>query len=196
MVSASLPTLILGIGNLIMTDDGAGVRVIQLLQERYRFPENIDIIDGGTLGLDLLPYLDGIQRLIVVDAMETGGPPGTLVRIAGEEIKVAFRTMLSPHQVGLRDLLLVAGLQGFAPEEMILLGGQPEEIGMGSELTAVVTAQVEKLVSGVLRELAAWGVTLEEKAPLLPRGGFPPMARQGRISLAQQLHDSLVPPQR
>ena len=67
--------LVLGIGNLIMTDDGIGVRVIQLLQERYSFPENLAIMDGGTLGLDLLHYLDGVKRLLVVDAVATGGPP-------------------------------------------------------------------------------------------------------------------------
>ena len=140
MTTSPPDILVLGIGNLIMTDDGVGVRTIHLLQERYYFPDNVDVIDGGTLGLDLLTYLDGIQRLIIVDAVETGGPPGTLVRLTGEEIKVAFRTMLSPHQAGLQDLLLVAGLQGFAPVEMILLGVQPEEIVMGTELTPTVTS--------------------------------------------------------
>jgi hydrogenase maturation protease len=161
MIPASIPTLILGIGNLVMTDDGVGVRVINHLQERYRFPENIDIIDGGTLGLEILPYLEGVQRLIIVDAVETGGSPGTLVRLSGDEINVAFRTMLSPHQVGLQDLLLVAGLQGFAPEEMCLLGVQPAEICMGTELTPAVLEQVENLVDGVLHELSTWGVTPE-----------------------------------
>lgn len=159
MTPLSPPTLILGIGNLIMTDDSAGVRIIHLLQERYRFPESVAVIDGGTLGLDLLPYLDGIKRLLIVDAVETGGPPGTLVRLVGEELSLAFRTMLSPHQVGLRDLLLVARLQGFAPAEMILLGIQPGDIDMGTELTPAVAAQQEKLVDGVVTELAAWGVT-------------------------------------
>lgn len=155
-------TLVLGIGNLIMTDDGVGVRVVQHLRERYRFPENVTVLDGGTLGLDLLPYLEGVKRLLVVDAVATGGPPGTLVRLTGEEIAVAFRTKLSPHQTGLQDLLLVAELQGFAPEEMILLGVQPGEIGMGIGLTPPVAAQVEDLVAGVLEELGGWGVQPDE----------------------------------
>ena len=152
--------LVLGIGNLIMTDDGVGVRVVHLLQERYRFPDNVTVMDGGTLGLDLLHYLEGVKRLLVVDAVETGGPPGTLVRLTGDEINIAFRTKLSPHQMGLQDLLLVAELQGFAPEEMVLLGVQPGEIGMGIDLTPAVEAQVEPLVAIVLRELTAWGVNL------------------------------------
>ena len=160
MTTSTPDTLILGIGNLIMTDDGVGVRVVHLLQEHYRFPDNVTVMDGGTLGLDLLHYLEGIRRLLVVDAVETGGPPGTLVRLTGDEINIAFRTKLSPHQMGLQDLLLVAELQGFAPEEMLLLGVQPGEIGMGIDLTPAVEAQVEPLVAIVLRELTVWGVNL------------------------------------
>jgi len=158
MTISSPDTLVLGIGNLIMSDDGVGVRVIHLLRKRYQFPDAVTVLDGGTLGLDLLHYLDGVRRLLVVDAVKTGGPPGTLVRLTGEEINIAFRTKLSPHQMGLQYLLLVAELQGFAPAEMVLLGVQPGEIGMGVELTPEVAAQVETLVDGVLRELAGWGV--------------------------------------
>ena len=154
-------TLVLGIGNLIMTDDGVGVKVIHRLQERYSFPGTVALLDGGTLGLDLLPRLEGVKRLVVVDAVVTGGPPGTLVRFTGDEITIAFRTKLSPHQMGLQDLLLVAELQGFAPEEMVLWGVQPAEIGMGTELTPVVAGQVEPLVAQVLKELEAWGVGWE-----------------------------------
>ncbi len=166
--------LVLGIGNLIMTDDGIGVRVIQLLQERYSFPENLAIMDGGTLGLDLLHYLDGVKRLLVVDAVATGGPPGTLVRFTGEEINIAFRTKLSPHQMGLQDLLLVAELQGYAPSEMVLLGIQPEDIEMGVNLTPAVEARLELLVDAALEELTRWGVqttvtnTLREPGASLP----------------------------
>jgi len=158
MTTTPPATLVLGIGNLIMTDDGVGVRVVHLLQERYHFPDTVTVMDGGTLGLDLLHYLEGIRRLLVVDAVETGGPPGTLVRLTGDEINIAFRTKLSPHQMGLQDLLLVAELQGFAPEEMVLLGVQPGEIGMGIELTPAVEEQVEPLINAVLNELDAWGV--------------------------------------
>ena len=69
--------LVLGIGNLVMSDDGVGVKVVQQLQREYRFAKNVEIMDGGTLGLDLLPKLEGIDHLIVVDAVETGRKPGT-----------------------------------------------------------------------------------------------------------------------
>ncbi|RNC71884.1 MAG: HyaD/HybD family hydrogenase maturation endopeptidase [Desulfuromonadales bacterium] len=156
-----MSVLVLGIGNLIMTDDGVGVRVVQRLTEEYRFPEGVTVMDGGTLGLDLLHYLEGVERLLMVDAVETGGPPGTVVRLAGEEIPVALRTKLSPHQMGLQDLLAVAELQGNRPAEMVLWGVQPESIGLGMELSPAVAAQFDRLAAEVLAELAGWGVRPE-----------------------------------
>ena len=141
-----------------MTDDGVGVRTIQALRERFRFPPEVTLLDGGTLGLDLLPRLEGVERLLVVDAIETGAEPGTLVRLAGDEIPVAMATKLSPHQMGLKDLLCVAELMGCAPREMVLWGVQPGEIGMGTELSSAVEAKLDSLIENVMTELQAWGL--------------------------------------
>ena len=149
--------LVLGIGNLVMTDDGVGVRVVHALEERYRFPAEVTLLDGGTLGLDLLPKLEGVDRLVVLDAVETGQEPGTVVRLAGDEIPLAMATKLSPHQMGLKDLLSVAALLGCAPGEMVLWGVQPASVELGTELTPPVAARLDLLVSRVLEELAAWG---------------------------------------
>jgi len=149
--------LVLGIGNLVMGDDGVGVRVIQKLQRDYHPHPDVAVMDGGTLGLDLLPRLEGIERLIVVDALETGEPAGTLVRLTGSQIPLALETRVSAHQMGLRDLLAVARLMGHAPGEMVLLGVQPGSSGMGYGLTPAVEAQVDVLLEGVLRELENWG---------------------------------------
>ena len=156
-----MAVLVLGIGNLIMTDDGIGVRVVQRLAEGYRFPPGVELLDGGTLGLDLLPRLEGVERLLVVDAVETGGPPGTVMRLCGEEIPLAFRTKLSPHQMGLQDLLAVAELQGNLPAEMVLWGVQPASVEPGVELSAAVAAREGVLGEKVLAELAGWGVVPE-----------------------------------
>ncbi len=142
-----------------MSDDGVGVRVVQRLAAEFRFPPAVTVLDGGTLGLDLLPRLEGVERLLVVDAVETGGAPGTLVRMTGDEIPVVLETKLSPHQMGLKDLLAVASLQGFAPQEMVLWGVQPERLGLGMELSPVVAGRVDCLVDEVLKELARWGAT-------------------------------------
>ena len=153
-----MSVLVLGIGNLIMADDGIGVKVVQRLQQDYRFPPEVTILDGGTLGLDLLPFLEGVERLLMVDAVETGWEPGTVVRLEGEELPVALKTKLSPHQVGLQDLLAVAELQGFSPKDMVLWGVQPAVLDMGMDLSSPVAAQMDTLVDRVLAELAGWGI--------------------------------------
>lgn len=150
--------LVLGIGNLVMSDDGVGVKVVQRLQREYCCAERVEIVDGGTLGLDLLPRLEGVERLIVVDAVETGKAPGSCVRLAGEELPIALETKVSPHQMGLKDLLSVAELLGHAPREMVLIGVQPGSIEMDTALTAEVEVKVEEMMRMVLDELDAWGV--------------------------------------
>lgn len=152
------PVLVLGVGNVVMGDDGVGIRVVQQLQREYRFPKSVEIVDGGTLGLDLLPVLEGRSHLIMVDAVETGKEPGTCVRLAGEELPLALETRISPHQMGLKDLLSVARLMGQAPGEMVLIGVQPGSIEMGTELTHEVSLQVETMKGAVLKELSGFGV--------------------------------------
>ena len=155
----SKPTvLILGIGNLVMSDDGVGVKVVQKLQREYLLPDFVDIMDGGTLGLDILPRLEDIERLIVVDAVETGDIPGTLVRLVGDEIPLALETKVSPHQMGLKDLLTVSLLMGHAPREMVLVGVQPGSIEMDTELTPEVDVQMDAMLDLVLKELNEWGI--------------------------------------
>ena len=164
--SAAPPSiLVLGIGNLVMSDDGVGVRVVQRLQREYRFPDNVEIMDGGTLGLDLLPRLEEITHLILVDAVETGQKPGSCIRLSGQELPVALETRLSPHQMGLKDLLAVSELMGHIPREMILIGIQPGCIEMDIGLTAEIESELDRLVAAVLAELAGWGV---RPLPFLP----------------------------
>ncbi|MEI6824857.1 MAG: HyaD/HybD family hydrogenase maturation endopeptidase [Desulfuromonadales bacterium] len=154
-----ISVLVLGIGNLVMGDDGVGVMVAQILQQRYRFPGNVEIMDGGTLGLDLLPKLENISHLILIDAVETGEKAGTCMRLYGQELPIALETKLSPHQMGLKDLLAVSELMGHSPQEMVLIGVQPGSIEMEIGLTPEVEAQVDTLVTNVLTELKNWGVS-------------------------------------
>ena len=141
-----------------MGDDGAGVRAVQRLAAGHSFPPGVRLLDGGTLGLDLLPFLEGLDRLLIIDALETGGPPGTIARLTGEMIPVAFETRLSPHQMGLRDLLAVSDLMGNRPPAMTLLGVQPETIEPGTDLSPPVESALDILVEMALRELRGWGI--------------------------------------
>ena len=151
--------LVLGVGNLVMGDDGVGVMVAQKLQQSYRFSGNVEIMDGGTLGLDLLPKLENITHLILIDAVETGKKVGTCIRLYGEELPIALETKISPHQMGLKDLLAVSELMGHSPQEMVLIGVQPGSIEMEIGLTPEVEAQLDTLIANVLTELENWGVS-------------------------------------
>lgn len=158
-------TLVLGLGNILLGDEGVGVRVVERLLEQYDFPEGVRVMDGGTLGLDLLPYVEDASRLLVVDAVQARKPPGTLVRMAGDEIPVFLdASKVSPHQEGLQDLLAVAVLKGYLPGEVVFWGVQVESLGVGLDLSDAVADQVEALAGKVLAELARWGVTAQRKA--------------------------------
>lgn len=150
--------LVLGLGNTIMTDDGFGVEVVTALASRYHFPGPVTLLDGGTLGLDLLPYLEGVDSLLIVDALDMRDAPGSIFRLSGDEVPRAFASKLSVHQMGLQDLLAVAELQGHVPRDLVVWGVQPECIEMGTALTATVAAAVEPVIAKILEQLQAWGM--------------------------------------
>jgi hydrogenase maturation protease len=151
-------TLVLGLGNILLADEGVGVRVIQRLQALYRFPEETQVMDGGTLGLDLLPYVEDTDRLVVVDAVDMRAEPGTVVRIENEEVPTFLSIKVSPHQMGLADILSAARLLGRCPKDLVLWGIQPGVIKAALELSPPVGAQVDILVDGVLADLSRWGI--------------------------------------
>jgi hydrogenase maturation protease len=152
--------LILGLGNLLLRDEGLGVRAIERLIGEYRYPDNVQLIDGGTLGLYLLPYLDGVTSLLAIDAVHSDQPPGTLVRLEGEQIPAALAVKMSVHQVGLEELLATAALQGVLPPRVVLWGMEPGTIEPGLEFSPEVEARLDELIEAVVGELRAWGVSL------------------------------------
>ncbi len=156
--------LVLGLGNLVMSDDALGSRAIVELERRYRFPEQVALIDGGTLGLDLLPRLEGIDKLLVIDALQMGAAPGAVFRLSGEEVPRAFANKLSVHQMGLQDLLAVAELQGHLPAELVVWGTQSASIEMGMEMSPPVQQAMEEVIAGVVRELTDWGAAPRQAA--------------------------------
>ncbi len=159
----SVKTLILGVGNLILSDEGVGVRVIERLQEAYCLPEEIRVLDGGTLGLDLLYYLEGVENLLIVDAVEMGKPPGTLIRMEGEEVPAFLSIKMSPHQIGIPDMLFAAKLKDVYPSHVVLWGVQPMNLDVGMQLSPVVQAKVDVLIGKCLAELDAWGYAIKPR---------------------------------
>jgi len=146
-------TLILGVGNLLLSDDGVGVRVIQKLQEEHTLPAEVETVDGGTCGLDLLHFLEGVDHLIVVDAANLGLPPGTIKRLEGEAVPAFLSQKVSPHEINLPELLFSAKLTGIYPKKVVVFGIQPQTIETSLDLSPPVAAQVDELVERVLAEL-------------------------------------------
>ncbi|MGE5265195.1 MAG: HyaD/HybD family hydrogenase maturation endopeptidase [Acidobacteriota bacterium] len=158
-----MKTLVLGLGNVLLQDEGVGVRVIEQLQAAYAFPNDVTVLDGGTLGLDLLHVLEESDRAVVVDAVKADKEPGALVRLRNAEIPAFLGPKVSPHQVGLQDLLGLAQLRGHFPGEVILLGVQAERLEPGLDLSPAIAAQVEPLAAKVLEELARWGIAVSKR---------------------------------
>jgi hydrogenase maturation protease len=154
----TLRVLVLGLGNILLRDEGLGVWVAESLARRFEFPPEVAVLEGGTLGLDLLPRLDGVERLLLIDAVALGRSPGDLVRLEGEAVPAALDVKISPHQVGVQDLLAVARLVGAEPPHVVLWGMEPERLGPGTGFSPRIEAAIPALVASVLGELEGWGV--------------------------------------
>lgn len=151
--------LILGIGNLLWADEGFGVRCTEALARDYQLPAGVRIMDGGTQGLYLLPYVQGAQRLIVFDAVDYGLPAGTLRRVENDEVPAFMGAKkMSLHQTGFQEVLALAQLTGRYPEQVLLIGCQPEELDdYGGSLRPVVKAALEQALALAVRQIADWG---------------------------------------
>jgi hydrogenase maturation protease len=153
--------LVLGVGNILLQDEGVGVHVIEHLQEHYHFPPDVEVLDGGTMGLELLNYLEGVERLLVIDAVDARQPPGTILRLMDGQIPAFLGRRLSPHQIGLADLLAVARLRDLTPPHVVLIGVQPASLDTGLDLSPTIHTQLHSIVHIVLREIEAWGYSLQ-----------------------------------
>jgi hydrogenase maturation protease len=153
--------VVLGVGNLLMQDEGVGIHAVRLLRSGYHLLENVEVIDGGTSGLDLLPVIEDACHLIVIDALRCDRAPGTVVILRDEEVPAFFRTKLSPHQVGLADVLAMLSFKGTAPASVTLVGVVPSEMALGMELSPVVSQSMDQLIANVIDELARFGVICE-----------------------------------
>ncbi len=149
--------LILGIGNLLLSDEGIGVHAAQALLRDYSLPDNVEVIDGGTMGIELLSVIAQADHLIILDAVNIGKPPATMIRLDDDQVPALFQTKLSPHQVGLADVLAASQLTGEQPDHITLFGVQPAYVGVGIELSEAVAPQLTRLIKEVVAELVRLG---------------------------------------
>jgi hydrogenase maturation protease len=162
-MSERTPLLILGLGNLLCTDDGVGAVAVHRLLRDYEVPEGAVVLDGGTLGLSLLPHVEAADVAILVDAIGADGPAGTLVRLEGDDVAPAVASRLSVHQVGVADLLDGARLLDREPKRIILLGVVPASVGLGIERTPAVEAAIPALLAAVREEARALGFAFQPR---------------------------------
>jgi len=158
-------TLILGIGNVLWADEGFGIRTIETLHARYLFPDTVRIMDGGTQGIFLLPWVRNAKRLLIFDAIDFGLEPATLKVIRDDDVpRFMGAKKVSMHQAGFQEVLSSADLAGDLPEELVLIGVQPELLDdYGGSLRASVKAQIEPAIQTALKILDEWKVSRQPR---------------------------------
>ncbi|MDP1827778.1 MAG: HyaD/HybD family hydrogenase maturation endopeptidase [Archangium sp.] len=154
-----MQVVVLGVGNLLMTDEGVGVHAVNALERDWVFPEGVRCVDGGTSTQELLGDLEDLDQLIVLDAVTSASAPGTLIRLEGAQVPQAFTTKFSPHQVGIADLLAMLTFSGHAPKRVLVFGVEPAVLKLGMELSPVVAGRVPELCAQVIAELRQLGLT-------------------------------------
>jgi len=147
--------LVLGLGNLVHCDDGAGVRAVETLQTDSRVPRDVELLDGGTQGLALLPHISGVRRLMVLDAIDAALPAGTVMRFEGDAF-LGLPGKPSVHQLGFADLMVALHLLGKYPGEIVVLGVQPSSTDWGTELTPPVRIAIPALIDCAIAQLQSW----------------------------------------
>lgn len=153
-----MKVMVLGLGNILLSDEGIGVRVVETIERRYEFPPEVDLVDGGTSAMDLLDQLADTDHLVVTDAVKTGRPPASVVRLAGDEVPAFFRTKISPHQVGLCDVLATLKLMDVDLKSITVIGCEPVSLATSLDLSPEVALQIDTMVDLTLAELATLGL--------------------------------------
>ena len=150
---------VMGVGNVLLRDEGFGVKFLYLLRAKYEFPENVVLIDGGTAGIFLSPEIDYLDKLLIVDVVKASGQPGEIKIYEKEDFFIdRLPLKLSPHQLGLQEVLLLNEIKGTCPEDVKLIGVIPKSIETGTGLTPELENRLPEVEEVVLQILKEWGV--------------------------------------
>ena len=148
-----MSALVLGIGNLLIGDEGVGCKTVEELVRRYDLPDSVECIDGGTAGFELLSLLEGRDQVILIDALRDDRAPGTVIMVENEHVPKAFMARTTPHQLGICDVLAAAELTDIMPRRLTLYGVEPKQLDVGIGLSPEVEAGMEKIISAVVEQL-------------------------------------------
>jgi hydrogenase maturation protease len=158
-----MKVVVLGVGNTLLTDEGLGVHALDMLATGYELPSDVTLIDGGTSAMEILEDLENLDALIIADAVFAHQEPGALVKLDGEAVPAFFKRNMSPHQVGLSDVLAALQFNDRDPKKTVICGIKPVSMQLGMELTPEVSAQMPALVDMVVGELRALGLDVRKK---------------------------------
>jgi hydrogenase maturation protease len=148
-----------------MRDEGIGIHAIWAMESDYQADPDLEIVDGGTAGLDLLPYIEGRDRILIVDAVNFRKEPGYIGALENQEVPTLFATKDSLHHLGLMDVLAAAQLLDRSPREVCLIGVQPHTIETGLELSDLLQAKLPELLARIVARLQDWGLFLTRRSP-------------------------------
>ncbi|TCK06591.1 HyaD/HybD family hydrogenase maturation endopeptidase [Phorcysia thermohydrogeniphila] len=155
---------VMGVGNVLLRDEGFGVKLLYILQAKYEFPDNVILIDGGTAGILLSPEIDQLDKLLIIDVVRAEGKPGDIKLYEKEDFFLdRLPLKLSPHQLGLQEVLLLNEIKGSCPKEIKLVGVIPKSIETGTNLSPELEEKIPEVERLVLEILRAWGVEPKEK---------------------------------
>ena len=155
---------ILGVGNLIVGDEGFGVHAVRYLEEHYEFPDNVLILDGGTAGIYMSPFLEECDPVLVIDVVDIDAEPGSMHYYSSEDVKAGkLSTRMSPHQLGLLEVLEICKLRDSAPETLEFYCVVPHHLDTSTELSDVVAPRVKDISEIVLKRLAELGVQISKR---------------------------------
>ena len=154
---------LLGVGNVILRDEGFGVRGAEYLDAHYDFPESVQVIDGGTLGIELTQYVTGTKKLLVIDSINGGQAPGTRFHFHNDDIMAHFQDKLSAHEVGIQDVLALLTVTGRKIPEVVVLGAQPYDLEAGVELSPEMKKLLPLIAQEAIDVLKEWGIEANEK---------------------------------
>ncbi|MCW8890476.1 MAG: HyaD/HybD family hydrogenase maturation endopeptidase [Sedimenticola sp.] len=158
-----MSVVVIGLGNVLLSDEGLGIRAIELLEQRYILPDSVEVIDGGTSAMDLLNPLSNHDHVIITDSVKTGAAPCTLIRLADDDVPKFFQTKISPHQIGLSDLLALLTVQGEAPKKITIIGMVPQSLATHIGLTEGVAEKMDEMVEMLVNELRSLGIAVKPR---------------------------------
>lgn len=156
-------TAVIGLGSPLMGDDGFGLAVLAQLRDEWTL-DGVELADGGTWGLSLLPLLEDAQRVVLLDAIEAGAAPGEVVVLERERLPIYLTRKLSPHQVDMRDVLALAAWRGTLPAETVAIGVQPLVVELRCELSPVVASAIDDVILLLVARLVEWGHRCEPRS--------------------------------